>query len=154
MLRWPLVTRVGFLFQLGVDPRIVKAALEKMNPTPRGLAPAVAAADALVNATNPAKVSQGRIVSDVSVKSGRECANKARKGDGSALPCCKERAGANSLTMLRELYAEDFEKFGYETEVRASRERFRLSASTRPHSERAASSKQNTAKEKEKEKKK
>ena len=72
MLRWPLATRVGFLFQLGVDPRIVKAALEKMNPTPRGLAPAVAAADALVNATNPAKVSQGRIVSDVSVKSGRE----------------------------------------------------------------------------------
>ena len=43
---------------------------------------------------------------------------------------------SNSLTMLRELYAEDFEKFGYETEVRASRERFRLSASTRPHSER------------------
>ena len=41
---------------------------------------------------------------------------------------------SNSLTMLRELYAEDFEKFGYETEVRASRERFRLSASTRPHS--------------------
>ena len=101
MLRWPLATRVGFLFQLGVDPRIVKASLEKMNPTPRGLAPAVAAADALVNATNPAKVSQGRIVSDVSVKSGRECANRARKGDGGALPCCKERAGANSLTMLR-----------------------------------------------------
>lgn len=43
---------------------------------------------------------------------------------------------SNSLTMLRELYAEDFEKFGYETEVRASRERFRLSASTHPHSER------------------
>ena len=42
MLRWPLATRVGFLFQLGVDPRIVKAALEKMNPTPRGLAQAIA----------------------------------------------------------------------------------------------------------------
>jgi hypothetical protein len=58
------------------------------------------------------------------------------------MPCerpdkCKLPVSAlddNSLTMLRELYAQDFEKLGYETEVLASRERFRLSVSTRPHS--------------------
>ena len=57
------------------------------------------------------------------------------------MPCdrpdhCKLPVSAlddKSLAMLRELYAEDFKQLGYETEVLPSRERFRLSVSTRSH---------------------
>jgi len=61
------------------------------------------------------------------------------------MPCerpdkCKLPVSAlddKSLTLLRELYAQDFEQLGYETEVLSSREHSRLSLSKRPHGKHA-----------------
>lgn len=113
VLRWPLAKRVQFLYRLGVDPRTVRTAIEKMSPLPRGLEDGLGTVDSLINATAPFPISKGRIVNDFSVKSGRECANKARKPDGGGLPCCKERTGANSLTMLRHPWSRLVSAFFY-----------------------------------------